>query len=365
MAILGSSTLAHCSSADSDDAVVDNPRGATGTSCDGDADCSSAFCDVGVCSTPTPEAQSGGRDYWYGRACQSSELIVGPYGTGDWGGAGTCSPGYICSEGHCRSCSSAAECYDVMGLFSCVETASRPGKQCVDAAVPGSETYVPPDKLPRVGRPSDPVAREPGMPESVRLSLTTVPEPGSRLAVVWWHQRAGEPDELMHLAYDVELLPSASTVEIPFASLVLPNQEDIICYRGCRDRTLCACEGLPKVALGSVVVAIDMNGDGRLSLEEARREQVGAAPVIVAWSPEHQAELPRGSFSGVFGAGIPRGFAAFGADADGLLVAVTDVTVAAELSLCPTGSGGCQLPVTHLFCHHDCDRDWGLDRFGM
>jgi len=35
------------------------------------------------------------------------------------------------------------------------------------------------------------------------------------------------------------------------------------------------------------------------------------------------------------------------------------------MTLCPSGNAACSLPVTHVFCHRNRERNWGLNRFGF
>jgi hypothetical protein len=183
------------------------------------------------------------------------------------------------------------------------------------------------------------------------------------LAVLWWHQRNGEFDEFRQIAYDSSLTDATDEVEIPFADIALPYSENLICFRSCTDRALCACDGLPQIALASVVVAMDSDASGELSLEELKAEQVGGAEVLLGWAPVAQSGVPRG-WDGIIDSAIA-GFAVYRREEGSPLAPVTVSDAAYPVSFCPLGDRECALPLIHLLCHRDCERDWGLNRLGI
>lgn len=353
---------------------------AEGAACAADAACASGFCDLGSCATPTPVRS---REL-YGRACGPMPSFA-PRGRRTWGGKPPTDEycDHLCIDGVCRSCTADAQCFELEGLTSCAARSDAAGRHCTEPETPNEAVLHPPGARVRAGTPVLPAPRTEGVPGSVRLapggSLGSAVN--ARLAVVWWHQRAGEFDEFLQVAYDVPLDPGATQVEIDFSDIALPYQENLVCWRDCRDRTQCPCEGYD-FALGSVLVALDRDGDGALSSDEVQAEQVGATDVEIGWAASAQG---RGSDdSDYLGAYlIPSGFSAYAHPSPDLALApvVDDFDVVRSvqvgpppdpiadrvfpLVLCPSGDAACSLPVTHLFCNRDCDRNWGLNRFGF
>jgi hypothetical protein len=310
----------------------------------------------------------------------------GPWGTASWGGlppvTSECS--HLCLDDLCRSCSSDAQCYELTGHPSCGADDGAPGRSCREVPNPNEALFHPPGAVVRAGTPLAPVAQTAGVPNSLRLALQG-PFDGAmnaRLAVVWWHQRAGEFDEFLQVGYDRPLMPGATEMEIAFSDVALPYEENLSCWRKCRDRPKCPCPAYG-FALGSVLVALDRDQDGALSFEELRAEQIGAAAVEVGWAADAQGREGRFDSDFVGPYLIPAGFSAYAypnATSD-LAPVVLDLSVVRShqvtpapdaiadhvfsLALCRSGDAACTLPVTHVFCNRNCERDWGLNRFGF
>lgn len=266
-------------------------------------------------------------------------------------------------EGRCRSCSSAAQCYELAGQLACVPTERRRGKQCHTDGVQAEYSPMPTAQL--EGHPLGAVAQDPGAPESIGLlrADTMATPPGARLAIVWWHQRSGEFDEFLDIGYDVSF-EGQNDMNISFADIALPTSENLICFRACRDRSICPCTSPPEIALGTILVAIDTDRNGKLSVDELRAEQIGSADIVIGWAPSQQTSMPKG-FDGIFESTIRQGFAAYERDELGLLTPVTQTASKHQLTLCPSATPACVLPARGLLCHIDCERDWGLNRFGL
>ena len=332
--------------------------------CSLDLDCASGFCDVGTCATPTPIERTTGADVWFGRQCSPSQ--IGPSGIKS-DSAFSCG-GYLCLEGRCRSCESGLQCYEAIGVLGCYASRRTPGRLCgeiPDRSGDAIDIYKPVEASIATGRALEPVPQESGIPSGMSFAVEPVPRAGARLAVLWWHQRSGEFDEFMRVAYDVALAEDATEVVIPFAALTMPTSENLICFRACRDRSQCDCQGLPQAALGSVLVAEDLDQDGALSFDELRREQIGGGRGLIGWAPVRQNSTPIDF--GIFEGPILAGFAGYSSDS-GLLSAVSETDAGAaplSLAICPPGDSTCTFPVFHLLCNRDCNRDWGLNRFGL
>jgi hypothetical protein len=320
-------------------------------SCVMDSDClAEEFCDRHVC------AKVG--DVRYGVEC------AGPPFIGHLGIPLTildeCSS-LMCLDGRCRSCLSAKECYDSVGHHACYPE-NEFGNRCGSAPPSGYEFYEPQDLHVRVGRDVPPLDGE-CRASTVTLSLSQRPVQTTspvRLAVVWWHQRAGEFDEYARVGYDVAL-PDSDALEIPMADVRLQAYENLVCWRECVDRATCSCFTEPQIALGSIVLSLDEDRSGALSLEELRREQIGVADVFLGWSPMRTVSVPI-RWGGVAGP-IEAGLCLYPANADLRAVAESDTMF--SLNTCGQGDAGCDLPVRRKFCHIDCDRDWGLNRIGL
>jgi hypothetical protein len=320
-------------------------------SCLSDDGCAEGeFCDRGRCSP------SG--DVAYGVECYGPPLIshLGiPLTIAD-----SCSA-LLCLDSRCRSCVSGKECYETVGLHSCYPKNAF-GNRCGNTPPAGYDIYEPEPVAPRIGNDVVPTAG--ACPsDRVVLSLSGLPRESVlplRLAAVWWHQRAGEPDEFARIAYDVELATDDNVV-ISMAEVGLPSYENLICWRGCPDRSICSCVAEPQFALASIVLAIDEDRSGALSMEELRREQVGIADVFLGWSPLRTASVST-RWGGVRGP-IEAGFCAYPATPQ--LSAITDEATSFAMNTCPAGDRECEVPVSRKFCHRDCDRDWGLNRLGL
>jgi hypothetical protein len=333
--------------------------------CSNDQTCETGFCDLGKCVVPTLGDEPPGPASFYGKACEPA--IIGPYGT-TFGPTDTCQPGYLCLSGHCRSCESAAECYEAVGLHVCSASSVRPGKQCRETSQGlSTDVYepiltgesVPGRRLAAIDQPS-------GTPKALRLSLGSATlSDATRVAVVWWHQRSGEPDEFMNVAYDGALANGSPEVSISWSDVEAPYAENLICFRDCRDRAHCDCAGSPQVALATVILAIDRNADSALSLDEIRTEQVGASAALIGWAPVAQSSVPRG-FEFIFASELRAGFAAYAAAKnEGPLSPVLAPDTVFDLAVCEVGDGACTFSFHGLLCYRACDRDWGLDRLGL
>ena len=164
----------------------------------------------------------------------------------------------------------------------------------------------------------------------------------------------------MQIAYDAPLEPANGLISVPLSDVAEPFAENVICSRACRDPSECPCEAPPQVALASLVVALDKDEDGHLSLEEVREEQVGTASAWVGYAVENN--LPpewTGSFER-----LELGMCAYIPGELGQLTAMEDEQVI-SLELCTPGDKECLLGVRDLFCHLDCERDRGLNRLGL
>jgi hypothetical protein len=345
-----------------------------GATCGSGIDCRSGFCDVGTCASPTPANAPLGPGYTYGKACIGPPAgLIGPYGS-TFGLAASCQEGYLCFDGRCSSCKSAEDCYTLTGFTSCYARIDedRPGRRCGDSPPNGEEIYVPIDGPTRVGRRLDPVAQEDGVRPSVQLTLRSPAPSGTRIAVVWWHQRPGEFDEFLQIAYQASLPLESERAEIELADIARSYSENLICFRGCRDRAVCDCNGNPKIALGTVVLAVDADGDGTLSVEEVRTEQIGSTNLVdgtgvtIGWAPAAQIGAPRG-FDGTFDPGgrIPAGFSAYSFYPIGYLAPLNSAESSFELWLCAPGDSSCSLPAPGFFCLANCNAARGLNRLGL
>jgi hypothetical protein len=326
----------------------------TGRACETDSDClPDQFCDRTVCQFASGQAS-------YGEAC--GDVIFSQYAVPQTF-YDPCS-GFLCLDGRCRSCVSARECYESVGHLGCYPSSRPPGLRCGDSPPEGYELYTPTG--PFVEKQGRTVAAVDGTCSVDRLRFvidgaSRENAPDARLAVVWWHQRAGEFDEFARIAYDEPLNLTTSLVEIPFIDVDLPAEENLVCWRHCRDPAACDCEGPPSFALGSVILALDRNEDGALSLDEIRREQIGLVDAFIGWSPV-RTEAASIRWSEIQGP-LELGFCVYPVQTQ--LAAVTDATTAFGLSSCPANDTSCSLPVWRIFCHTDCDKDWGLNRLGL
>jgi hypothetical protein len=337
---------------------ADAPLLADGAECSSDGACSSDFCDLGKCTNPaSPFPILAQECADYGPYFNSGPIN---YSGREHAKYAACH-GFLCIDGKCRSCASAEQCYDAVGNPSCYQEPGWPGKRC--GLKQGEEVYQPPPLTPQEGHTVDPVDQEAQMPTSLLLqgAVSMPATAGAHLAVVWWHQRAGEQDEFMRIAYDTPIDSSFTELAIPFSSLALPAEENLNCWRDCRNRSICSCTIAERFALASVLVATDRDGDGHLSLDEIRSEQMGGIPAVIGWAPEG---LPGFDSNLQF---IHQGFATYVTDGTRFAVVTSDAAEA-QLVFCPPDDASCSFPVEHVYCNApNCahGRDWGLNRFGL
>lgn len=331
--------------------------GALEASCSRDEQCLTGFCDRTQCAEVIAQHGIGG-------IC--GPVPIGPAGV-------VFSPldfcPYLCVDGRCRSCLSAEECYEQEGYLACSPAGDgRPGYRCTGPTTDG--TWYEPPVLPQQQGTALSVVDSACALSELRLSVG-VADPTwqrPRLAVLWWHQRVGEADEFMQLAYD-EPFPGTPDISIPLTQIALPYEENLICERDCRARDRCNCRGTPAIALASIIVAQDTDGDGSLSLAEIQNEQVGGVPeVLVGWSQVADDETPRG-WSGYL-ASTQRGMCPYPVgDINGtesLLAPATSTEQVFELRTCPAASTGCTFGVPEVFCLWErCEQERGLNRFGL
>ena len=83
----------------------------------------------------------------------------------------------------------------------------------------------------------------------------------------------------------------------------------LLCQRACDDEAKCGCRG-NGVAVGMVVAADDVNGDGRLDAEEVTAASYGRGYFVVVHSDKDHPVAPR-PLNAVFTDGIERGTAAY------------------------------------------------------
>lgn len=308
---------------------------------------------------------------FYAIECSSPSPVPG-YNSGPIGYTGTeqakesTCQGYLCVDGRCRSCTSAEQCYDAVGLRGCYSNGHSPGQRCGDEPPAGSEFYQPVDPSYKEGDTVAAVAQEDGMPNGLQLQIpagTPVPA-GSHLGVIWWNQRVGEPDPFMRIAYDAAIDASTRDLTLAFAAMTQPAEQNLLCWRDCRDPSICACDPEEVFALASIVVAVDRDGDGALSLDELRIEQVGGTPVVIGWAP-----VAAQGVDNLILQEIHQGFATYakGAPTELYQALTTTTDATAALAFCDAGNASCSFAVPLIFCHTGpgtCDNS-GLDRFGL
>jgi hypothetical protein len=167
----------------------------------------------------------------------------------------------------------------------------------------------------------------------------------------------------MNIAYDQSVsLRAQEILEIPLNEISLPFTENLICVRECRERGDCPCRGEPQIALASVVLAVDANDDGALSLDEVRAEQVGTTSAMVGYSL-FASELPPLDWLGSFER-TEAGMCAY-VTVSAQKLSAMDQDAPEPFHVCADGRSDCSTSATRMFCSIDCNRDWGLNRLGL
>ncbi len=111
------------------------------------------------------------------------------------------------------------------------------------------------------------------------VKLLQQPVAAGRVAVVWFQLSDDGPDPIPLIAYDVAFDPAVKRVEIPLASITIPNEENLLCPRACADEAMCPCTGEPKLGTGFVFVGNDADGNGKLDPAEVEPAMAGPAGV--------------------------------------------------------------------------------------
>ncbi len=338
-----------------DAAVHDEPVQQNVSGCRADSDCAGSFCDRDECLMV--DEASG-----HGVACTPPPIGADGTAVGRYDYCGD----YACIEERCRSCASGAQCYLTMGLKTCAPMESGLGFKCQASSAPGGDTFELPAFEQRMGEPLTPRTSSSCASERFRPSLSPDASWTSpRLAVVWWHQRIGEPDPYLHIAYDA---PLAEAIEsgVPLNAIGAPQEQNLICYRACTDRSECPCIDSPAFGVGSIMVVLDTNSDGVLSAEEVRSEQVaGTSDVVMGWSSEVvEATLPVWE---AYADRLESGACVYSTDVvdSPYLRPMTNDEVSVALATCPAGDTTCSFDVPSGFCVYGCDTSGSLNRFGL
>ncbi len=332
-----------------------SPRlAAVGEPCLADSECDSDFCDRDTCAAL--ESRSG-----YGQECAPPP--IGPLGR-PISKYKFCS--YPCIDGRCRSCSSDAECRDLEGREACVQVDGLPGRTCSEG--PDSASDMSSEEFPELEQgTAASLEEEPSCPVqqlSIELSAHEESWTNPRLALVWWHQRIGEHDEFISVAYDAAIVSDEPSV-VTLADVRAPAHENLVCERACTDRSRCPCLGAPAVAIASILVAQDVDRDLELSVDEIVSEQVaGTDQAVVGWSgtsSDSQALV----WSGFFGS-VHSGACAYRTSDNEApyLEPVEQRTFPLQLSTCPASTPACAFDVPAGFCLADCAPS-GLNRYGF
>ncbi len=111
------------------------------------------------------------------------------------------------------------------------------------------------------------------------VKLLQEPVTAGRLAVVWFQLSDDGPDPVPLVAYDVPFDPAVKRIEIPVASITIPDEENLLCPRACNDEAMCPCTGEPKLGTGFVFVSKDADGNGKLDPAEVEPSMGGPAGV--------------------------------------------------------------------------------------
>jgi hypothetical protein len=185
------------------------------------------------------------------------------------------------------------------------------------------------------------------------VKLQTGASVPGRLGVVWFQLSDDGPAPAPLVAYDAPFDPTVGHLEIPLAAIAIPDEENLLCQRGCADVTMCPCLGEPKLGVGLVTVSGDVNANGKLDVDELfDAAGYGVAVMGMGYSAVEQAALPA-PFDGIFPEGVGKGvlpyrilpksnqgiFDALGRSQPGEVFL---------LSVCPSPGPQCMLPIPNL-----------------
>lgn len=328
--------------------------------CVTDTDCGEGkFCDRGTCALPG--------DFSYGNVCSSP--LIGPIGTAA-GKTNLCG-NFLCLDGRCRSCLSNEECFHEAGYFACYADGVRPAPRCASGGdVPSEvELYVP-ERVPvQAGVRVENVEQGDCVDDRVDLEIGgDVSLTGNmHLVLVWWHQRNGEPDPFMQIGYDAPV--TSAQVSVRYTDVTLPYEENMICDRLCRDPALCDCADDFQVALGTLTLIEDGDGDGGISTDELIGEQVGGTTTAIGWAKKQLSDPPEQMLRLVdFDQVVSAGFCTYQMSEYQDIERFDTGETPSDMGTCPIGDAACAFPHFEVlsFVHYvDPERSWGLNRHGF
>ena len=155
--------------------------------------------------------------------------------------------------------------------------------------------------------------------DSVCLEVQALEEgalakPG-HLAVVWYQLEPGDPDPKPEIAWSQEVKDFANAeggrLVIPFETITKPaNAELLLCERDSDDEAKSPCRGDIAIGTATVVVADDIDGNGRLEAFEVEKATRGRGQLVIASSEEEHTVTPP-AYTPVFIDGLERGTAAY------------------------------------------------------
>ena len=131
------------------------------------------------------------------------------------------------------------------------------------------------------------------------------------LAVVWYQLDPDDPDPVREIGYSRPFETRDQKMEIDLDSIALPKDEALLlCERDCADEAKCACQSETKIGIATVVLADDVDRDGRIALEEIDKATYGRGWFLIAHSDKETSISPP-PFDAVFSDGFARGTAAY------------------------------------------------------
>lgn len=130
----------------------------------------------------------------------------------------------------------------------------------------------------------------------------------ARVAIVWFQLDDDGPDPDFLMGYDAPFDPVVERIEIPIASIALPNAENLLCPRACDDESMCPCTGDPQLGIGLVFVVPDANGDGKLDATELEPQSglLGIGNLAFGYSAQAVSPLPT-PYDTIFPEGVDAG----------------------------------------------------------
>lgn len=189
--------------------------------------------------------------------------------------------------------------------------------------------------------------------ETRALEEGALAKPG-HLAVVWYQAEGGDPDPQVEIAWSREIEDfsqlEGGRLVIPLETITMPeNDELLLCERSSDDEARSPCRGEVAIGTATVVIADDLDGNGKLESFEVVEATRGRGQAVIGSSVTEYTTVPP-AFTPVFADGIERGTRGYEFERSGRSVRLKrgDRSKPFELQVCAAVGDKCKPPFPQL-----------------